>query len=181
VEDFMTLKTARRIFAFVLISSLIPAAALAQSAGGGRSAGIGLRGWGPRVGFSSSPDQVIGGVQFDLGEFASDVRFQPSVEVGFGDDVTTLQANFMVSYYFPVQAQVTPYAGGEITAAFYDFDTHCPGFNFGRPCDDSDTKIGPAAVGGIETKLRGGSRFLAEIQIGFSDVPDAKIVAGWLF
>ena len=179
----MKLKTARIFFSLVIISSLIPALALAadQASGSKGSAGIGLRGWGPRVGISSNPDQVFGGVQFDLGEFADNVRFQPSAEIGFGDHVTTLQANFMVAYYFPVQAEVTPYAGGQISAAFYDFDSNCNGFNFGRSCSGSDTKIGPAAVGGIEMKLTGGTRFLAEIQLGFNDVPDAKLVAGWQF
>ncbi len=148
--------------------------------------GFGFQGWGPRVGISSDPDQIFGGVHFDLGEFAPGVRFQPSAEIGLGDDVTTLTLNGMVSYYFTVDAPVKPYAGGQITAAFYDFDSDCKGFGnsfFGRnetDCD-SETEIGPAAVGGIEMKLEGGSRFLAEMSLGFSDLPEMKITAGWTF
>jgi hypothetical protein len=114
------------------------------------------------------------------------VRFQPSAEIGFGDDVTSLTANAMVSYYFPVDASVTPYAGGQVTVAFYDFKSNCEGFGrkyFGRnerDCD-SETEIGPMAVGGIEMPLSGGSRFLAELNLGFSDTPDIRVIAGWTF
>jgi hypothetical protein len=141
-------------------------------------------GWGPRVGFSSDPDQIFGGVHLALGEFARGVRFQPSAEIGFGDDVTTVAVNAMVSYYFPVEAPVTPYVGGQLTVAFYDFDSDCKGFGnkFGNKNEcDSETEIGPAAVGGIEMDLEGGSRFLSELSIGFSDLPEVKLTAGWTF
>jgi hypothetical protein len=158
--------------------------AILFSLGAASTAGVadlGYRGVGPRVGISSDPDQVVGGVHVDFGEFARGVRFQLSVEAGFGDDTTTIQGNFMVAYYFPVQAAVTPYAGGSFSAAFFDFDD-CRGFGarFGR-CDDSETEIGPVGVGGIETKLSGGARFLAELQLGFADLPEVKLVAGWTF
>ena len=93
----MRSRTARVVLT-ALIVLVIPAATLA--------ADIGYRGFGPRVGVSSDPDQVVGGIHFDFGEFAKNVRLQPSVEVGFGDDTTTFQANFMVAYYFPVKAEV---------------------------------------------------------------------------
>jgi len=144
-----------------------------------RAGDFGFKGWGPRVGLSSNPDQIVGGVQFDLGEFAKNVRFQPSAEIGFGDEVTTLAGNFMVSYYFPVEAKVTPYAGGEVSVVYYDFDK-CDGSPHSA-CGGSDTEIGPAAVGGIEMKFSGKTRFLAELQIGFADLPDFKVVAGWIF
>ena len=147
--------------------------------------GLGWKGWGPRAGISSDPDQFVGGVQFDLGEFARRLRFQPSIEIGLGDDTTTIQGNLMVAYYFPVEASVTPYAGGSLSAAFYDFDSDCRGFGVsqsgGRGCDDSETEIGPVGVGGIEMKMKGKARFFAELNLGFADIAEAKIVAGWLF
>lgn len=166
------------ITAALMVLSLVPALAPA--------ADFGWQGWGPRVGISSDPDQVTGGVHIDLGEFAPGVRFQPSADIGFGDDVTTLTANAMVAYYFPVDAPVTPYAGGQVTAAFYDFDSDCKGFGrkfFNRHADDCDTEteIGPMAVGGIEMDLSGGNRFLAELAVGFSDLPEVKVTAGWTF
>jgi len=169
--------TARTILSFALILAFVPALSF--------GAEMGFRSWGPRVGVSSDPDQIVGGVQFDLGEFADHVRFQPSAEIGLGDHVRTIQANIMVAYYFPVKASVTPYAGGSISAAFYDFSSDCRGFGnsfFGRGrCDGNKTEIGPVAVGGIETTLSGKSRFLAELQLGFGDLPTAKLIAGWQF
>ena len=32
-----------------------------------------------------------------------------------------------------------------------------------------------------ETKLKGGTRFLAELQVGLGDVPDIRVLAGWTF
>jgi hypothetical protein len=136
--------------------------------------GVGLRGWGPRVGVSDEPDQVVAGVHFDLGHLAKHVRWQPSADVGLGDDTLTLTGNVMVAYYFPGDWSVTPYAGGQLTAAYYDFDEDGGG-------DDTETEIGPGAVGGIEMQLEGGNRFLAEVQFGFSDLPEVKVLAGWTF
>jgi len=167
------IRFARTLLSFLLVLAFVPAAALAGD--------LGLRSWGPRVGVSSNPDQIVGGVQFDMGEFAEHLRFQPSAEIAFGDHVNTIQANVMVAYYFPVESNITPYAGGSISAAFYDFSSSCRGFARTFACDHHDTRIGPVAVGGIETKLSGNRRFLAELQLGFADLPDAKIMVGWLF
>ena len=152
---------------------IVGGAMLACVASGWAVADVGYRGWGPRVGLSSGPDQFVAGAHFDLGEFAPHVRWQPSFDFGFGDDVFTLTGNLMVAYYFPVKASVTPYAGGQVTAAYFNFDDHRG--------DDSDTEISLAGVGGIETRLKGGTRFLAEIQLGFGDIPDVKLMVGWTF
>jgi len=153
---------------------IVIAAALGLAAFGPAAAETGFRGWGPRVGISDDPDQLVVGVHFDLGEFAPHVRWQPSVDFGFGDDVFAFTGNLMVAYYFPMNGSVTPYAGGQVTAAYFNFDNPQNG-------DDSDTEIGLAGVGGIETTLKGGTRFLAELQLGFGDVPDVKLLVGWTF
>ncbi len=151
------------------------AALLGCVASGPALSDVGYRGWGPRVGISDNPDQVVVGAHWDLGEFAPRVRWQPSVDFGFGDNTFAFTGNLMVAYYFPVKASVTPYAGGQLTAAYFKFHNHN-----GR--DDSDTAIGPAGVGGIETRLKSGIRFLAEIQIRLAgDIPDAKLLVGWTF
>jgi len=135
------------------------------------SAEVGLRGWGPRVGLSVDPDQVVAGAHFDLGEFAQHWRFQPSFDLGFGDDVFALAGNAMAAYYFPIKSELTPYAGGQLTVVWFDFDE----------TDDSETELGLGAVGGIELPLKNGNRFLTELQIGIGDVPDFKLFAGWTF
>lgn len=153
--------------AFAAAVAVIPAAAAEAAAGA--ETGVGFRGWGPRVGASADADQVLFGAQFDLGEFIKNLRWQPSVELGFGDDKLSLYGNFMVGYYFPVQAAVTPYAGAQVTVWLFDED------------DAFNAEIGLYAVGGIETKLKGGNRFLAELQVGIGDVPDVRVLVGWTF
>jgi hypothetical protein len=133
------------------------------------ASGSGYRGWGPRVGITSDPDQVIGGVHFDMGELAPHVRWEPNFEIGFGDDVNSFSGNVLFAYYFPQQGNVTWYAGGQPAVVFFDVDN-----------GDSETEIGVDAVGGIETKV-GGARMLFEIQLGFGDIHDAKFLVGWKF
>lgn len=152
----------------------------AAAADAGAEAGVGFRGWGPRVGASADADQVLFGAQFDLGEFTKNLRWQPSVELGFGDDKLSLYGNFMVGYYFPVKAAVTPYAGAQVTVWLFDEDDS--NNNKNNDFDDGfNAEIGLYAVGGIETKLKGGTRFLAELQVGIGDVPDVRVLVGWTF
>ena len=160
---------------------LVAAAAFAAAP----AAEVGFRGWGPRVGVQSDPDQVVAGAQFDLGEFTTNLRWQPSVEVGFGDEKTSLFGNFMVAYYFPVKAAVTPYAGAQVQAWIFDNSGRNCDAN-GHHCDDGfndgfNAQIGVDAVGGIETKLKSGTRFLAELQAGLGDIPEVRVLVGWTF
>jgi hypothetical protein len=162
------------------------AVALVASAVTTAHAEVGFRGWGPRVGVQSDPDQGLVGMQFDLGEFTKNLRWQPSFELGFGDHKTSLYGNFMVAYYFPVDAAVTPYAGASVQAWLFDNDgDNCD--NNGNDCNDGfddgfNSDIGLDAVGGIETKLKSGTRFLAELNVGLtSDIPEIRVLVGWTF
>jgi hypothetical protein len=145
---------------------------------------IGFNGWGPRVGVSSDPDQVVGGAHFDLGEFTRNLRFQPSVELGIGDDLMSFYGNAVTAYYFPVKGSVTPYAGAQLTAWLFDFDDE-PGPNDNGFDDDFDdgfnAEIGLAALGGIETRFKSGTRFLAELQVELTHHPEIKVMVGWTF
>jgi hypothetical protein len=156
------------------------AATLASAAE--QESGVGFRGWGPRVGASVDADQLLAGAHFDLGEFIDNLRWQPSFELGFGDDKFSLFGNFMVSYYFPVEAAVTPYAGGQATLWLFDQDGPLNDNDQNNGVDDGfNAEFGVYAVGGIETKLKGGTRFLAELQVGVGDVPDVRVLVGWTF
>ena len=137
---------------------------------------IEYRGWGFRVGASSDPDQVVGGVQFDFGEFTENLRFQPDLQVGFGDDVTTIFATLPVHYRFNVDQDFTPYAGGGLAVGFVEIDL--PPMSSG---DDTSFEIGGRAVGGLEWNRSNGRSFALELGIGLGDVPDAQIVAIWNF
>ena len=155
---------------------LTPAHALASS-----ETEVGLRGWGPRFGLSLDPDQIHFGAHADFGNFARHVRFQPNIELGFGDNLTLVAVNFEAAYRFQSRWDIwTPYLGGGL------------GLNFGRENhgykerdrwwhDNSDTDIGLNILGGAERGLRNGDRFFAEAKLGFSAAPNLKLTAGWTF
>jgi len=149
--------------ALVILGTLLSAPAQAE--------GLSFRGWGPRVGLSLNPDQVFGGVHFNLGEIARNLRFQPNLEIGFGDDV------FLVGGYFPamwmfksVEGSWTPYAGGELGFTYRDFDS-----------GGSDTDVALNAVGGGELLMKNNNRFFVEAKVGLIEDPDLKVLAGWTF
>lgn len=131
-------------------------------------------GWGVRVGLASDPDQIVGGVQFDLGEIADRVHFEPVLELGLGDDHTILAGTGAVWYDFGPQGQVRPYAGGGVTLGVIDRDKPAA-------ADDTDFEIGLRALGGASWRLEGGREFFLELDLVFGDIHDAQIVAGWRF
>lgn len=134
--------------------------------------GIGWDGWGARAGLSGDPDQIYGGVHFNLGEFAKDVRFRPSVELGLGDDLTVLQILAEVHYVFSKARTWKPYLGGGLGFTYVNFDNDHPG-------DDSDTEISLCPIGGIETRLNQGKKIFFELKLGLTDEdPDIKLGVG---
>ena len=138
--------------------------------------GIAYRGWGVQVGASSNHDQVYGGVHWDLGEFAKDVRFRPNVEIGFGDHETLLQGTAEVTYILSKIQVWKPFVGGEIGLAYVDIDRSI--LPAGE--DNTHTALALMGVGGIETRLKSGNRFELMVKVGFGDrVPDVKFAAGW--
>ncbi len=133
-----------------------------------------MRGWGLRVGLADDPDVVVGGVHFNLGEIAEHLRLQPSIELGIGDDHTTLFFTGALHYRFNVNTGFTPYAGGGLALGFIDRDR-------GRADDDTNFEIGLKATGGIEWQLSNAKAFFVELQLGIGDVHDTQVMAGWFF
>src|SRR4030095_16678975 len=159
----------KKIAVAIGVTLLSPAASAAD---------IGWKGWGPRVGISSDPDQFIAGAHFDLGEFTRNLRFQPSAEIGLGDDIVSFYGKAMNAYYFPLKGNVTPYAGAQLTAWLLDFDDEPGPQPFDDDFDDGfNTEIGLAALGGIETRFKSGTRFLAELQVEVTNHPEIKVMA----
>lgn len=159
----------------LVIPLCFASSARAQSSGGS-DGGIDYQGWGVRVGASADPDQIYGGFHWEMGSFATDVRFRPVIEAGFGDDVKTAQAFAEVHYVFSKVQVWKPYVGGGIGLSWAKVDDAPPGV------DDSDTDLGLTGIGGIETGLKSGNRFFMELKIGFGDVdPDVKFGLGWTF
>jgi hypothetical protein len=157
------------LIATALVLALGPAVAMA-----GPDTDVGFRGWGPRVGLSLNPDQLHFGAHLDFGNFARHVRFQPNVELGFGNNVTLLTVNAEAAYRFSSAWDVwTPYLGGGLGANIKSVDI--------AGSSTSHTDIGVNALGGIEKGLANGDRFFIEGKFSLNDVPDAKITVGWTF
>jgi hypothetical protein len=131
-------------------------------------------GWGPRVGVAMDPDLVQFGLHADLANMASHVVFQPSAEVGVGDQLTVLSLNMDTAYRFTSQWDVwSPYLGGGVDVSFVNRDDGYP--------DRSYTDTGLAVLGGIQRGLANGNRFFLETKIGLFDSPDLRFTAGWTF
>ena len=135
----------------------------------------GDRSWGVRVGMTDGVDQVVGGVHVNLGEVSRRVRFQPDLELGAGDDATTVYGTAPLYYRFRTHTRMTPYAGGGLALGYVDVDL--PPTASG---DDSGFEVGARATGGLEWPRQDGA-FFVELSLGFGDIHDARVVAAWTF
>lgn len=142
------------------------------------AADLGYRGWGVRIGLGDDPDQLLGGVHVDFGEFTRHLRFQPAFELGLGDDHTILSLTAPVHYRFPVDSRVRPYAGGGVFVAFIDRDL--PPRVPRRARSESELEIGFTLLGGVEWPVRGGN-VSVEVGVNTGDTHDVKLLAGWTF
>jgi len=160
-----------RKFAYLTIAIILILAGFAPKAMAQETPEIRFDGWGIRAGLSSDPDQVYGGVHFNLGEFTKDVRFRPTVEVGFGDDRTVVQMVAEVHYVFSKFQAWKPYAGGGLGLTYVNYDD-------GHPGNGSDTGGSLNAIGGVETLVQG-MRLFFELKVGLAhDDPDIKFGVG---
>jgi hypothetical protein len=137
-----------------------------------------LTGWGPRVGISTSPDQLVLGGQLVTDELAPHVIAVPNLELGFGDDVTVIAINGDFHYRLAINgSDWVPYLGLGIGINFVQVDLPAP-FE-----DESDTDIAANFILGASVPTRSGSRFFTELKamIGAEETPDLKIMVGWNF
>jgi hypothetical protein len=165
----------RNVLIVTLLALALGASSACAAADSDPGSDVGFRGWGPRVGVSVNPDQVYFGAHLDFGNFARHVRFQPNVEVGFGDNLTLVCANFEAAYRFRQTWDVwSPYLGGGLGANFANYDKGHGG--------GSSTDLGVNVLGGIERGLSSGNRFFIEVKLGLvEESPDAKVAIGWTF
>src|SRR5262245_66385237 len=103
--------TNRRLFAFAFVFLCLAAPAAAQV-----TAGV-------RAGASDDPDQFYFGGHVETRPLAENIYFRPNVEVGVGNDVTTLAFNFELAYKFPhTRQEWRPYIIGGPALIVYDTD-----------------------------------------------------------
>ncbi len=136
---------------------------------------IGYRGWGLRAGASDDPGQVVLGVHADFGEFIPNLRFQPNLEVGLGDDATIVSLTAPVFYRALINGDFTLYGGGGATLGAVDRDPED-----GREDEGTEFEIAPMLAGGLEWPIAEGA-FFGELALTGGDFATIKLVAGWSF
>ncbi len=154
------------VLASVILIVSVPGTARAEQYG------LEYKGWGPRGGFSSGPDQIFIGAHFDLGEFAAGWHFIPSADIGFGDHQTVVSLNPDVTYHFPVRDVGALYVGGLFALEWWHFN------DLPRYVDDTETDLGLHLLGGL---ILDQAPVLFELSIGLVDAPDVKLAVGYTF
>lgn len=132
--------------------------------------------FGPRLGVSVDPGQILFGGQLVMGEVAPKLVFSPSAEIGLGDQQTNVAFNMDFDYRLAIQgSEWAPYVGGGIGIDFASFDRSGP------VADGSDTSVGANFIFGATVPTRSGSKFFSELRLGIGDLPSLKLMAGWNF
>ncbi len=134
---------------------------------------FGVHGWGLRFGVGDDPDQIIGGVQFDHGEFKW-VHLEPNIELLIGDDHTTLSGFYAVHFRFRHVHGFRPYIGTGLGLAIDYFDHPVLG-------DDTDVDIGFRLIGGTNWAIKNGRELFLEVSLGLGYVNDVQLMGGWSF
>lgn len=125
------------------------------------------QGAGVRAGLSVDPDQFYFGGHFETEEFIDQLHLRPNLEVGVGDDVTTVAVNIEVVYKIPLRTRrgTNFYFGGGPAINFYDFENR------------SDTEGGLNLLAGLEFD----NGLMFEVKGGLIDSPDLKVGIGYTF
>lgn len=152
------------------LRSLLVAGVLVPVMTGGVAAQGSPARFGLRGGLGLSPDQVVLGAQAELGTWTI-ARVVPSVDIGLGDNVTTIDfnADFLLRVTVP-DASLTLYGGGGPTVAFIDHDN-----------GNSNWNVGVSAVVGGRLPVGGKHAVNLEARFGIGDIPDFRLIAAIIF
>ena len=120
---------------------------------------------GVQGGVSLDPDQVYFGGHVETSPLIDRLRFRPNLDIGLGDNVTTIGFNFDFTYAFTAGRPWNLYAGAGPAINWFDFD--------GSNRTDGGFNI---LVG---ARQREGMFF--EMRIGALDSPDLKFGVGYTF
>ena len=123
---------------------------------------------GLRAGLSADPDQFFFGGHYVTKPIWDQMRFQPNVEAGFGDDLTVVAFNVEFAYWMPIGADWHAYVGGG------------PAMNlFSGNGKDHDEEVGAGLTILAGFRRRGGLFF--EMKVGAFESPDFKLAVGYTF
>jgi len=146
---------------------------LASPAAFAETRSAGFHGIGPRLGVTVNPDQFHFGGHIDFGDLAANLMMLANLEIGVGDNLTTIAPSFEVDYRFrPDWGAWTPYLGGGAGPVFYSPEH-----------GDSFSKLGMYLQFGVGKGSAGSQsgHFFIEGKLGLVDAPDFKATVGWTF
>ena len=128
----------------------------------------------PRLGVTLGPEQLVVGVGFVLAGIAdiTHLEARPGIDLGFGDNQTTLRASANLGYSVPTSGgdvRVTPEVG--ISVQYSSFDA--PGNDGETQRSESDTNLGL----NIGAAAQAGD-LIFEAIVGLGDISDISITVG---
>lgn len=155
----------------ILVMSLAAAAVFWVCAAGAAEREEGPpNGYGLRLGYGGGPQQFVVGAQALLGKRLKYLRFAPSFDAGWGDDVATYVLNLDLGLHVPVpETRSHLYAGAGLGIASW----HPRG-------GGSDTEVGLNLLAGVRLGTKGRMNYTVETRFGVSDVPDFRLLFGVL-
>ena len=159
-----------RVIGFLLLGMLAAASWTPEAAATDRP--VRYQGFGPRIGVSFEPNQVVFGGHGDFGDlFPRTALVLPVVEVGLGDDITVVSVGADLLFRFRKNFGVwSPYVGPEIA------------FLFSGSGGVDETDLAMSGVFGIQKGIGGTGRFATELKFAVVDeAPDVKLTAIWTF
>ncbi len=142
----------------IMIVSLASGSAIAQP------------GFGLRAGVTADPDQFHFGAHYVSDPLLGHLTFRPNLEIGVGNDVTAIAANFEFAYNIPIpKKDISVYIGAGPSLNVFRRD---------RPEDDrTDSGGGFNMLLGMEHK----KGLFGEFKVGALDSPEVKFTVGYTF
>ena len=130
-------------------------------------------GFGARAGLGLDPDQFVIGGQFTLGTKAfSLARIVPSVDIGFGDNVTTFAFNADLLFQFILDGtNFGLYGGGGPTLAYWDVSNS----------SSSSWDFGLTLTVGAQVPIFKKNATNIEGRFGIGDIPDFRLLFAFIF
>ena len=127
--------------------------------------------WGLRGGFSNSPDQVVMGGMVELGRPWGKASVVPSFDIGLGGNATVWAANVDFRWYLIPMPETGIDFYGAVGPTLVNIDVD----NFG-----STTELGMSLNAGARIPA-GKNRYNVEARFGVGDIPDFRLMVGYLF
>jgi hypothetical protein len=131
-----------------------------------RSQDLQIMAYGVRAGATLDDDltQLLIGGQVDAGRLADNVRLQPFVTLGLGDDALSFMLAGELHYLFPVdpaRSRVEPYAGAGLGLSHVNVDRD--------GADDDSTEIALLLAGGVDVPVQRWWGWFGEVRFQIAD------------